>query len=206
VTLDENGQISTYQCIQRSIELDRRTIIQKTSSQNQSGNFYFLHFHDLTPNQKVSDFYQNPKQHLSLSAALQICLEKNEIIPHENSNSLFCTFPLIGSNSHELPILLNSNIFQTTEKRDQLKFSKIISKQNEFNYQLSMVEINRLIFQSAISLYEKIVNLVISMNIKKRYHLLRGLLNPPCNSQYYDFDKEWYFDNFLVPLRNIISK
>ena len=166
---------------------------------------HFLHTKLYEYSKKLSEHY-NKERYLSVECALEIEPIQKIIICNEKSPSLFCSLPLIGSEKHILPIILNTNDFEpSTERQEILLDGPEIKKDERINKEIPTdVGINRYILKRSYILFENIVK-YCSENKYNNLHLLaRGLKNVPLVNKY--FDKKWYEDIYMLDMRNILYK
>jgi len=142
-------------------------------------------------------------RHLRISCAVEIDNEDN-IFVNELSPCLFCSLPVVGSEKHKLPCIINSPDFElNTERQAILLDGKEI---NEKTGKISDQGINKMILRKSQTMYETLLACLCKDKIGKRYLLARGLTTLPDNETISSFDSDWYRDNFVVPMRNILMK
>ena len=114
--------------------------------------------------------------------------------------------PLVGSESHILPFILNSNDFEPSTERQEILLDGAEFKKDEKNNVevLSDVGINRYILKRSYELFERITKF-FSDNKYGNLHLLsRGLKNIPKVKKY--FNEKWYEENYMKEMKNILYK
>ena len=165
----------------------------------------YLHSKLLEYSKELSLHY-NKERNLLVECALEIEPEQKNILCDEKSPCLFCSLPLVGSENHILPIILNSNDFEpSTERQEILLDGAEIKKDEKNNIEIPTdVGINRYILRRAYILFENIIK-YCSENKFNNLHLLAiGLKYVPKVNKY--FDKKWYEENFMNDMRNILLK
>ena len=81
----------------------------------------------------------------------------------EKSPCLFCSLPLVGSEKHILPIILNSNDFEPSTERQEILLDGVDIKRDEKrNIEIPTdVGINRYILKRTYILFENIIKYLI---------------------------------------------
>ena len=110
----------------------------------------------------------NKDRFLNIECAIEIEPKKREIIVNKDSPCLFCSLPLIGSESHILPFILNSNDFETSTEREAIilcgdEFIK--DKKRNDKEIISDVGINRFILKRSYELFNRVVNFLVIINL-----------------------------------------
>ena len=179
--------------------------IKKYSVYNEDKKLYTLRFIYIkieNPSKKLTSRF-NSGRILHLEACVEIN-ENDEIIYKEDSPCLFCSLPLVGSEKHVLPITLNTNDFEPSTERQEIILNGDEAIFEDGKYIVTEVGVNKYILDESKKLFKKIVLFCSENNIKKLYRLLRGLKELPKVEKY--FDNEWYYKNYILPMRDIISK
>ncbi len=117
------------------------------------------------------------ERYLNLEACIKVNNKNNEIIYDAEIPCLFCSFPLVGSESHELPITLNSNDFEPSTERNQILLNGKDTK--PYSTAPSDTGINKYILTESQELFRKIVDYASSNNYKNLYKFTRGLKEVP---------------------------
>ena len=141
------------------------------------------------------------ERNLRLSCCIELT-ENNELFYDAKSPCLFCSLPLVGSESHEMPITLNSDDFEPNTERQGILLDGYDKKQDKDC--LSDVGINRLILKRSIPLFESIVKHCSEKQYKSLHILTRGLKEIPKVAR--DFDPNWYKKNVMIPYRSVLLK
>ena len=165
----------------------------------------YLHSKLYEYSKELTEHY-NKERYLLVECALEIDPEKKEILCDEKSPCLFCSLPLVGSEKHILPIILNSNDFEpSTERQEILLDGADIKKDEKRNVDIpSDVGINKYILKRTYILFENIVKYCSDNKFNNLHLLTRGLKYIPKVNRY--FDKKWYEDNYMKDMRNILLK
>ena len=180
--------------------LDNNILLKEYSINNNLSNTvikkYFLFSKINEESKELTEHFQT-KRFLNLECAIEINPQNNEIIVNQNSPCLFCSLPLIGSENHILPFILNSNDFEPSTERQEIlldgsEFIKDEKKNNTII--ISDVGINRYILKRSFELFERIVSFCSSNKYNNLHLLSRGLKDIKKLNKY--FDKKWYEDNY----------
>ena len=136
---------------------------------------------------------------------LRICcaieLDKdNNIIIDERTPCLFCSFPLIGSEEFKLPFIINSPDFEPDSERQTILLDgDYISEKTGI---ISEPGINKMILLKSQEIYKTLCNYICNDKVGNRYLLASGLNLTPNINRF--LDKNWYENNFLFPMRDIL--
>ena len=188
----------------KSFEIVQYSIENKTNKK--IINKYFLHSQINEKSKELSEHY-NKERFLNIECAVEIEPKKKEIIINENCPCLFCSLPLIGSEKHILPFILNSNDFEPSTERQEIKLNgpDYIEDKNRNDKQIiSDVGINRYILKKSYELFMRIVCFFFDNKYNNLHLLARGLKSTPKVDK--DFDKVWYEENYIKEMRNILYK
>jgi hypothetical protein len=109
-----------------------------------------------------------------------------------NVPKLFCDFPLIGTESFHLPVLVNSFFFNPQTERDGIWLKG--------NDDPEVIE-NKELLQRAVTLYTNIIATVSEENFFNLYNIVETRL-PSTNEKY--FDNEWYKNNVQKPIKELL--
>jgi hypothetical protein len=132
---------------------------------------------------------------------MEIDVSNNLIIHDKETPSHFCVFPLIGSEDHWMPILLNSPDFEPDSEREFLFLHG-----EDFDEQKNVISdsgINKMILESSIHLYEILVQ-YLSQSHHNWFFLSKGLNRALHGTKY--FYQDWFFKHIIIPYRNELSK
>ena len=166
---------------------------------------YYLHSKISEESKELTEHFDK-KRFLNLDCAIEIDPIKKVILCNENSPCLFCSLPLVGSENHILPFILNSNDFEpSTERQEILLDGAELRKDESRNMDIpSDVGINRYILKKSYELFERITKF-FSANKYNYLHLLaRGLKTIPKVKKY--FNEKWYEENYMKDMREILYK
>ena len=166
----------------------------------------FLHSKINEKSEELTEHFDK-ERYLTVECALEIDPTNKTIICNEKSPCLFCSLPLVGSENHILPFILNSNDFEPSTERQEILLDGAEIKKDEKRNNKEVptdVGINRYILRRSYELFERIVK-YCSENKYNNLHLLcRGLKDIPNVGKY--FDKKWYLENYMKDMRNILYK
>ena len=166
---------------------------------------YFLYSKINEKSKELTEHFDK-ERYLTLDCAIEIDPIKKKIICNENSPCLFCSLPLVGSESHILPFILNSNDFEPSTERQEILLDGAEFKKDEKNNVevLSDVGINRYILKRSYELFERITKFFSDNKYGNLYLLSRGLKNIPKVKKY--FNEKWYEENYMKEMKNILYK
>ena len=156
---------------------------------------------------KINEYNQDLTEKFGVDRNLRICCateldENNNIYVDHSSPCLFCSLPLVGSEDHEFPFIINSPDFEPDSERQSILLDG--ERIDEKTKKISVPGINKMILDRSHEMYETLIQFVCKNNIGNRYSLARGLQSTPNVNKY--FDSNWYYDNFILPMRNILLK
>ena len=199
-----------YEKIQEKQEIEKNNVkiisytLQDIHS-NEKKTKSYLHSKLNEYSKELSEHY-NKERYLIVECALEIDPEKKSIICDKKSPCLFCSLPLVGSESHILPIILNSNDFEpSTERQEILLDGTEIKRDEKRNMEIPTdVGINRYILKRTYTLFENIIKYCSENKFNNLHLLARGLKHVPKVRSY--FDKKWYEENYMTDMRNILLK
>lgn len=105
---------------------------------------------------------------------------------------LFCDFPLIGTESFHLPIIINSFYFNPQTERDGIWLKG--DDDNE-------VKENRQLLTKAVELFKNLLSNICGKSFFNLYNISETRL-PTTNRNY--FDQEWFRKNIQTPVRELV--
>ena len=166
----------------------------------------FLHSKINEKSQELTEHFDK-ERYLTVECALEIDPINKMIIYDEKSPCLFCSLPLVGSENHILPLILNSNDFEPSIERQELLLDGAEIKKDEKNNNKEVptdVGINRYILRKSYELFERIVKYCYENKFNNLHLLCRGLKEIPNVGKY--FDKKWCLEGCVKDMRNILYK
>ena len=184
-----------------NVEIISYTLQDTNTNEIKTRNF--LHSKITEKSKELTDHFDK-ERFLNVECALEIEPTQNKIICDEKSPCLFCSLPLVGSESHILPFILNSNDFEpSTERQEILLDGEEIKKDEKRNNKEipTDVGINRYILRRTYELYENIVAYCSNNEYNNLLLLSRGLKDIPKVRKY--FNEKWYEENYMKEMRNI---
>lgn len=150
------------------------------------------------PSQLLTEHFSK-ERNLKLEGCIELIQNQDgetySLTFNPESPSIFCSLPLVGSEKHVLPIILNSNDFEPSTERQEI----ILDQVQSFS-----VRANQYILQKSFEIYERIVQYCSSHHFLKLYILIRGINSVPTVKKY--FYENWYLENYMKPLRTIFMK
>jgi hypothetical protein len=124
----------------------------------------------------------------------------NNICPRNaHTPSLFCVFPLIGSEALKLPFIIDSPDFEPDSERESIFLDKTEEKKKGI---ITDVGINQLILKKSVILFDTLVE-YLSKSGESLYNLLEGLKDVPKITKH--FNPEWY-ELLMKDYQNILCK
>ena len=111
----------------------------------------------------------------------------------ENLPHLFCDFPLIGTRTFNMPMIINSSFFNPTEPRDGIWLTDKDSEPE--------VAQNKELFREAINLYYKLLDYAV----ENKWGNLYNLANTNNAEEKEWFSKSWIETIFQKPTRNKLN-
>jgi hypothetical protein len=130
------------------------------------------------PNDKLTERF-NIERNLRICCAIELDKDNNIIID-QKSPCLYCSFPLIGSESFELPFIINSPDFEPDSERQTILLDG--NDINEETGKISDPGINKMILLRIIKIYKEFLDYLCYLckkNIRKRYFLIIGINSIP---------------------------
>ena len=206
--IDSNKELIYKKIGEKSFNND--ILLKEFSINNKSNNKiikkHFLYSKINEESKELTEHF-NTKRFLNLECAIEINPENKEIIININSPSLFCSLPLVGSEKHILPFILNSNDFEPSTERQEILLAgaeTIKDDKNNNKIIISDVGINRYILKRSFELFDKIVSFCSSNKYNNLHLLSRGLKDINKLNKY--FDEKWYEDYYIKEMRKILCK
>lgn len=198
--LDNDGIITTVER-KETVLLDNNIYLTEFEIKGESNYTYrFIHKSIKKYHEDLSNRY-GTNRNIRLTAAVEIDSDNN-IVENIDSPSHFCVLPLIGSESHIMPIYLNSPDFEPNSERENLWLSE--GKFEADTDIVSKSEINRLILIESISLYESLVKYLSENDYHKLHLLAKGLKKTPRVDD--KFNSEWFKNEIIDPFRNVLTR
>ncbi len=120
IKLNENGKL--YSIKRGKIKDLKSNKLKKVNFQIKEGkknfNKTFLYLKINEYNEKLTERFGKTRN-IRISCAIELN-EDNNIIYYPNSTCLFCSLPLIGSESHVLPFIIDSPDFEPDSERQTI--------------------------------------------------------------------------------------
>jgi hypothetical protein len=198
--LDDNGVITKIirkqpQPLQSDIYLSEFEIVGKNTHTRK-----FIHKSLKKHSDELSTRFKTDRN-MRLMAAIEID-EENNLVENENAPSHFCVLPLVGSEKHIMPILLNSPDFEPDSERESLIL--IGEDLLEGKGVISEGGINRLILKESINIYDSLVSYLSENNYHKLYLLAKGLKRVPDFEK--NFNRDWFEKEIMLSYREVLKK
>ncbi|OUM65748.1 hypothetical protein PIROE2DRAFT_7163 [Piromyces sp. E2] len=204
VKLNDNGKILsiTQKEINDNLQGGCAKLTLDVMDDNKVFSRKFLYIKKENNSKELSERFKVDRN-LRISCAIEIDNDNN-IFVDESSPSLFCSLPVVGSEKHKLPCIINSQDFELNTERQAILLDG--SEINEKTGKISDQGINKMILLKSQEMYETLLECLCKEKIGKRYLLARGLNSIPDEDTIQSFDSAWYKDNFVIPMRNILIK
>jgi len=204
VKLNDNSKVLLIKqlTIKNNIQDGCSKLTLEINDDNTTFKRTFLYLKKEEKNNELSERFKKDRN-LRISCAIELDSDNN-IFVDDSSPCLFCSLPVVGSEKHKLPFIINSQDFElNTERQTILLNGKEI---NERTGKITDQGINKMILLKSQQMYDILLKCLCKENIGKRYFLARGLTVVPNDEVIQSFDSNWYKNNFVVPMRNILIK
>ena len=200
IELNNNGILFSIKrgdvIIDSSTGCKKVILYQNNGNNNSIRTFLYLNINEY--NEELTKKF-NKERNVRICCAIELDKDNN-IIFDKNTPCLFCSLPLVGSESFEFPFIINSPDFEPDSERQTIILDgKDISEETG---KISEPGINKMILIKAQEMFKILVKYICANDIKNRYLLLRSLNCVPNVSRF--FNKEWYEKNFIIKMRNIL--
>ena len=127
----------------------------------------FLHSKIDEKSKEFTEHFEK-ERNLIVECALEIDPINNKIICEERTPCLFCSLPLVGSEKHILPFILNSNDFEPSTERQEILLDGLDIKKDEKRNNKEIptdVGINRYILKEVMNYLNELLNIVQRKNL-----------------------------------------
>ena len=119
---------------------------------------------------KIDEYNEQLTEKFGKNRNLRICIgieidENNNIVINKSLPCLFCSFPLVGSEAHELPFYINSLDFEPDSERQALLLDG--DEKDEKTGKISAPGINKMILLKAAEIYKSLLDYIDQINLKK---------------------------------------
>ena len=192
--LNENGQkflIEKGEIIDCNFKNVQKVIFKFKDGNQSTKSKIFLYLHLEEYNDELTKKFAISRN-VRISCAIE--LDKgNNIIYRNNSTSLFCSLPLIGSESHELPFILDSPDFEPDSERQAILLDG--DEINKVTGKITDQGINKMILLKAKDMFKILIEYICQNRIKNRHLLFKGITNVPSVIKFFDYN--WYKNHFF---------
>lgn len=185
--------------------IDNKNVAKYSASLKEQIN-ESIYCYEVLCNEDTKNFLVVKDNEQKIDISIEIDANKYEndkeivIIPRDDDKeSLFITFPLIGSKAHILPFYINSPDFHPTTERNGL----YLDGPEYINDEKTRICKNREILMKSVVLYEKLIQYVKNNGCSNIFELSVGLTS--LNMPYKTFDSKWYNGIFLKEMRKVFS-
>ena len=200
IELNENGKkflIKGSEIIDSKFKGCKKITFQ-IEEENNIINKTFLYINIQEYNKELSERFGKDRD-IRICCSIELDKENN-IVYYPKSTLLFCSLPLIGSESHILPFIINSPDFEPDSERQSILLDG--DEINQKTGKISDPGINKMILLKAKEIYRILIDYICQNGIKNRHLLLQGITNVPNVTKF--FDSKWYEQNFIIPMREIL--
>ncbi|BFU24777.1 hypothetical protein EHI8A_002850 [Entamoeba histolytica HM-1:IMSS-B] len=135
---------------------------------------------------------------LRIQYAIEFDNEKN--ILKNKFTSLYCVFPLVGSEAIQIPFILNSPDFQPDAERETIYLNG--NETNAATGKISDTGINRMVLLKCVDLYKDLLNHLIQYGYTNLYIVGAGLNSKPSGKF---FDENWYSLYFINSMKEVMG-
>lgn len=125
---------------------------------------------------------------LKVDIALRVS-EDRKICGNEGSTCLYCTYPLVGSEEHQLPFLFNCPQFEPDTERKSL----LLNGDDDDQAKLVLQKRNKVILKKSVEFFRDLVTHLVSYNYTNLKELTNGILKVPSIDNMND---EWYLEEY----------
>lgn len=163
------------------------------------------------PNQELTSF-KKFERNLRLQLAIEVD-DKKELKPidYDVSPSVYCSLPLIGFERMTLPFYINSNDLEPVTERTALYLNKI-RKGKKYNNETNCYEddifqngINWMILERSISMYQELIDYLVTNEYTGLYNLGNGLGQVlDSSSGWTEEEKDCLAARYIIPLREVV--
>lgn len=164
-----------------------------------------IYCYKVSCNEKDQYFLVVKDNEVNLDISIEIDAEKYgndkeiKIVSRDNDKeSLFITFPLIGSKAHALPFYINSPNFSPSTERNGL----YLNGKEYVDEEKTDSGKNKEILMRSIVLFEKLIHYLKEKKCSNIYELSFGL--QPLKMPYKTFDSKWHNNTFLIEIRKVL--
>jgi hypothetical protein len=202
IAVDDRGKSVRWErgVTSRACESLALTEIVETNECGESKLRRFLYADIEQESPELSEKYQ-PGRTVRLTVAIELGENDNVVSQGKGTPSHFCVFPLIGSEGHVMPVVINSPDFEPNSERENLMLSG--PDRDPVRQVPTECGINRMILLESIQLFDLIVHF-LSPNHHDLHFLLKGLRTAPYGLK--SFDCKWFDENIISGYRAVLKK
>jgi hypothetical protein len=160
----------------------------------------FIHTSVESSSSELTERYKVARR-MRFTLAVEVDHEHNVVEQGPLTPSHFCEFPLIGSEAHLMPILINSPDFEPDSERQNLILSG--AARDFANNMITECGINQMILTATIKSFDVLVSFLSGAH-HNLFYLLKGLRVVPTVNKW--FDGEWFRGFVMTPYRKVLEK
>jgi len=205
IKLNDNGKIFTIKRGNSEYNLqsgcEKLELNINDNDEHYSRSFLYKRIEE--SNESLTERFKTDRK-LRICCAIELD-DSNNIFIDKSSPCLYCSLPLVGSEKHILPFIINSPDFEPDSERQSILLDG--NEKNAKTDKISDQGINKMILLRSQEIYENLLECLCQNDIiNKRYLLTRGIKTIPSNDEIQSFDHDWYEKHFVIPVRNILIK
>ncbi|OHT14624.1 hypothetical protein TRFO_14915 [Tritrichomonas foetus] len=202
IELEHYNSITTYQVSSRRKITDKIQKIEVTCYvRNRNRNFvkYYFVYSICEHSQLLTEKFHQQRY---LRADIAVEVDDDEyIVSCSDQTCLFCTFPLVGSEKHQLPFYFNSPDFEPDTERQSIPINGPITD-GENCY--TTCAVNRMIISRSISMFSELLTYLMQNNFYGYWNLTNGIYT--LEKTIANFDFRWYNSEFINKIKNILEQ
>jgi len=205
IKLNDNGKIFTIKRgnLENNLTSGCEKLKLNINDNNEHYSRSFLYKRIEESNELLTERFKTDRN-LRICCAIELD-DSNNIFIDKSSPCLYCSLPLVGSEKHILPFIINSPDFEPDSERQSILLDG--NEKNAKTDKISDQGINKMILLRSQEIYENLLECLCQNDIiNKRYLLTRGIKTIPSNDEIRFFDHDWYEKRFVIPVRDILIK
>ncbi|EDR21696.1 hypothetical protein, conserved [Entamoeba dispar SAW760] len=197
ITIDNKGHITkiTREPVMTEGTMEIHTIVFNEDKKISKRRFLIGNYEEY--NEKLTNRF-GVERTLRIQYAIEFDNKKNII--RNKFASLYCVFPLVGSEAIQVPFMLNSPDFQPDSERETIYLNG--TETNDATRKISDTGVNRMILLKTVDLYREFLNHLAQYNYKNLYIVGSGLKSIPSGKF---FDRNWYSLYFINSMREVMG-
>jgi hypothetical protein len=200
IRLTEGDTVTNMSRRRSNLEGNLKMTRIRVAVKDKHKDHYFVHTGIEQPSPELTKKYRQDRT-LRLTVAVEVDPDNPSLIEQApNVPSHFCVFPLVGSEAHVMPLVINSPDFEPNAEREYLILDG--GDENSVTGTISDTGINRMILKATIPLFDSLVA-YFAREHDNLHLLLRGMKSPPTTLRL--FDQTWFTEMILTEYRKVLS-